>query len=202
MKTYGIGEVEAVLGVKAHVIRYWETVMPGIGPQKDDSGKRRYTLRDVERLSRLKHLIQDKIYTIEGARDALIAGEASLSEDPSGAAFTLLRQVRELRAGMMDLYHGLTEETSPDTEETFPETEGASPDTEVSPLDMEGVFPDTEVSSLDTEGLFPDIEVSSPAPEWSSLDTEESSPDTEGLFPDTEVSSPDTEGPSLDWQDD
>ena len=32
---YSIGDVEALTGVKAHILRYWETIVPGIAPQKD-----------------------------------------------------------------------------------------------------------------------------------------------------------------------
>ena len=38
MKTYSIGEVEELSGVKAHVLRYWEEVIPGFVPQKGVGG--------------------------------------------------------------------------------------------------------------------------------------------------------------------
>jgi DNA-binding transcriptional MerR regulator len=114
MKTYSMGEAEAVIGVKAHVLRYWETIVPGIAPQKDESGKRIYTARDIERLSRLKHLIYEKKYTIEGARDALLAEEASSAESPSAARLKLLHQVSGLRAEMLDLYQALKRQPPPE----------------------------------------------------------------------------------------
>jgi DNA-binding transcriptional MerR regulator len=103
MKTYSIGEVEDIIGVKAHVLRYWETIIPGIAPQKDMSGRRIYTLRDIEKFSRLKYLIQEKKYTIEGARNELIA-ESAKTLAATGDRSEMLRLASEVRSELLDLY--------------------------------------------------------------------------------------------------
>ncbi|MBQ5472644.1 MAG: MerR family transcriptional regulator, partial [Treponema sp.] len=69
---YSIGQIEELTGVKAHILRYWEEVIPGFAPQKDVGGRRIYTQRELELVLRLKYLIYEKKYTIEGARDQLI----------------------------------------------------------------------------------------------------------------------------------
>ena len=69
---FSIGEVEELSGVKAHILRYWEEVIPGFAPQKDIGGRRTYTQRELEIIMRLKFLIYEKKYTIEGARNQLI----------------------------------------------------------------------------------------------------------------------------------
>ena len=38
MASYSIGDVEEITGVKAHVLRYWESVIPGFAPQKNMAG--------------------------------------------------------------------------------------------------------------------------------------------------------------------
>ena len=68
---YSIGEVSRLLGVKPHVIRYWEEEIPFVAPQKTRSGRRMYTERDAQMLLRLKHLLHDRKYTVEGARQRL-----------------------------------------------------------------------------------------------------------------------------------
>ena len=63
--TYSIGEVEELTGIKAHVLRYWEEVIPGFAPQKDMGGRRTYTQREIEMIFRLKYLINEKKFTAE-----------------------------------------------------------------------------------------------------------------------------------------
>ncbi len=58
--TYTIGEVENLTGVKTHILRYWEQVIPGFTPQKDLTGKRLYSQHEVELIFRIKYLINQK----------------------------------------------------------------------------------------------------------------------------------------------
>ena len=60
MATFSIGEIEKLTGIKAHILRYWEEVVPSLTPQKDLGGRRTYSQRDVQIILRLKHLIQEK----------------------------------------------------------------------------------------------------------------------------------------------
>ena len=69
MGQYSIGDVEEISGIKAHVLRYWEEVIPSIRPRKDLGGRRVYSQRDLEVIFRLKYLISEKKFTIEGARN-------------------------------------------------------------------------------------------------------------------------------------
>lgn len=68
---YSISEVSRMTGLKAHVLRYWETEFSQLQPKKNRAGNRIYTLRDIEVVERVKHLLRDEKYTIEGARQAL-----------------------------------------------------------------------------------------------------------------------------------
>ncbi|MFA6506046.1 MAG: MerR family transcriptional regulator [Treponemataceae bacterium] len=69
MAAYQIGEVERLLDVKSHTLRYWEKEMPLLQPRKDVFGRRVYSSRDVTMLLRLKHLLHVRHFTIEGARE-------------------------------------------------------------------------------------------------------------------------------------
>ncbi len=68
---FKIGEVCDVVGVQAHVLRYWETEFPMLSPQKNRSGQRSYRRRDVEIALRIKELLYDDLYTTAGARKKL-----------------------------------------------------------------------------------------------------------------------------------
>lgn len=70
---FKIGEVSELLGVEPYVLRYWETEFPVLSPKKSGTGHRMYRRKDVELLLRIKHLLRDKRYTIEGARQSLHA---------------------------------------------------------------------------------------------------------------------------------
>ena len=68
---FKIGEVSEILGVEPYVLRYWETEFPQLMPKKSGSGHRLFRRKDVELLLRIKHLLYEKRYTIEGARQTL-----------------------------------------------------------------------------------------------------------------------------------
>src|ERR1700681_1007766 len=68
---FKIGEVSELLGVEPYVLRYWETEFPVLSPKKSGTGHRLYRRRDVELLLRIKNLLYEKRYTIQGPRQTL-----------------------------------------------------------------------------------------------------------------------------------
>jgi DNA-binding transcriptional MerR regulator len=78
---FRIGEVSSLLGVETYVLRYWETEFPSLAPKKSGTGHRLYRRKDVELLLRIKHLLYEKRFTIEGARQSL-QGESPKSRAP------------------------------------------------------------------------------------------------------------------------
>lgn len=70
---FKIGEVSELLGVEPYVLRYWETEFSVLSPKKSGTGHRLYRRKDVELLLRIKHLLYEKRFTIEGARQSLQA---------------------------------------------------------------------------------------------------------------------------------
>ena len=97
--TYSIGEVEELTGIKAHVLRYWEEVIPGFAPQKDMGGRRTYTQREVEIIFRLKYLINEKKFTAEGAGQQILEEAQALEENAE-----IIRQIHEARSELADTY--------------------------------------------------------------------------------------------------
>ncbi len=74
---FKIGEVCDIVGVQAHVLRYWETEFPMLSPQKNRSGQRSYRRKDVETALRIKELLYDEMFTIAGARKKLQSEQRS-----------------------------------------------------------------------------------------------------------------------------
>lgn len=68
MNFYSIGEACRLLGVKPHVLRYWEQEIPLLSPRKDSSGKRVYGENDLHVLFRIRYLIYQERLTLEGVK--------------------------------------------------------------------------------------------------------------------------------------
>jgi DNA-binding transcriptional MerR regulator len=79
---FRIGEVSSLLGVEPYVLRFWETEFPSLSPKKSGTGHRLYRRKDVELLLRIKELLYEKKFTIEGARQSLQAESRNKSKAP------------------------------------------------------------------------------------------------------------------------
>jgi DNA-binding transcriptional MerR regulator len=96
--TLYISDVERILKIKAHVIRYWEQEIPLIQPRKDTYGRRVYGDREIQLLLRLKYLLYERRFTLEGAREQLYRELAGDFQD-------LRAGISELRSRLLDLYY-------------------------------------------------------------------------------------------------
>ncbi len=68
---YSISEVSEITKLKAYVLRYWETEFGQLSPPKNRAGNRTYRQKDIEIILKIKDLLYDKKYTIDGARNCL-----------------------------------------------------------------------------------------------------------------------------------
>lgn len=68
---FRIRDVSEIVGVKAYVLRYWESEFPMLTPEKSNSGQRVYKRKDVETLLLIKYLLYSERYSIEGARNRI-----------------------------------------------------------------------------------------------------------------------------------
>jgi DNA-binding transcriptional MerR regulator len=80
---FRIGEVSEIVGVEPYVLRYWESEFPPLAPRKSSSGQRMFRRKDVELLLRIKHLLYDQKFTIEGARKALTSETKGPKRQPA-----------------------------------------------------------------------------------------------------------------------
>jgi DNA-binding transcriptional MerR regulator len=78
-----IGEAATELGLKTHVLRFWETKFDNLRPMKRADGRRYYRPDDMEMLRHLQNLLHVQGLTIRGAIKALDGepGAAEVSED-------------------------------------------------------------------------------------------------------------------------
>jgi len=68
---FKIGEVAQIIGVRPHVLRYWETEFAALRPMKTRGAHRVYRRRDVELAMLVKCMLQDEGLTIAGAKKRL-----------------------------------------------------------------------------------------------------------------------------------
>jgi len=81
---YSISEVSKITEVEQYVLRYWETEFEELKPQKNRAGNRIYTNKDIQLILKIKSLLRDKKYTIEGAKK--IVGNIDQSIDIIGSS--------------------------------------------------------------------------------------------------------------------
>jgi DNA-binding transcriptional MerR regulator len=68
---YSIREVCDLVGLKPHVLRYWESQFPVLNPSKNRSGNRVYQRKEIELILLVQQLLYREKYTIEGAKQRL-----------------------------------------------------------------------------------------------------------------------------------
>ena len=97
MAAYTMAHASELLKLKPHVIRYWETVIPLLKSSKDNYNRRIYSSRDMQILFRLKHLLYERRFTLEGAREELYRELSSDNQD-------IRSRLAMLRSDLLDLY--------------------------------------------------------------------------------------------------
>lgn len=81
-----IGELGEALGIKAHVLRYWEDQFPALSPLKRSGGRRYYRPADVALVREIDRLVNREGYTLRGARSALKDFKPGLAPGVEGGA--------------------------------------------------------------------------------------------------------------------
>ncbi|MEX3605568.1 MAG: MerR family transcriptional regulator [Burkholderia sp.] len=84
---FTIGEVSELCGVKPHVLRYWEQEFTQLRPIKRRGNRRYYQHHEVLLIRRIRELLYEQGFTINGARNWL---------DSHGSNRTMLTEQEEL----------------------------------------------------------------------------------------------------------
>ncbi|MCR4790184.1 MAG: MerR family transcriptional regulator [Treponemataceae bacterium] len=101
MAAFSIVELSEITGVKTHVLQYWEELVPLIKPKKDPNGRKFYSQDDLKVFLRLRYLVNDKKFTIEGAYQQIQCEMAGLvEEDPD----ELHKRLKEIRNDLTEIY--------------------------------------------------------------------------------------------------
>lgn len=76
-KRYKIGQAAKMIGVKTHVLRFWEGEFDNVEPVRTETGQRLYTEENLVVIREIKRLLYDEGLTIEGAKRKLNSREHS-----------------------------------------------------------------------------------------------------------------------------
>ena len=106
---YSIGEISQKTGLKQYVLRYWETEFPQLKPPKNRAGNRTYRQRDIDTILRIKDLLYNQKFTIDGARKMLSGKEDALQNSSdhqdkySEKQQVVIRKIRDDLEGILDI---------------------------------------------------------------------------------------------------
>ena len=101
-----IGEVSEGLGIKPHVLRYWEQQFPMLSPLKRSGGRRYYRPGDISVVTAINTLVNIEGYTLKGAKAALKSADRRQAdrrkgdrrEDAKDGSISVAEALPELKA--------------------------------------------------------------------------------------------------------
>lgn len=96
-KYYAIGEVAIMFKVNASQIRYWENEFDILKPKKNGKGDRFFRPEDVKNLKLIHHLLRERKYTIEGAKDFL------KKNMKASRGFEMIEALQKLKSFLLEL---------------------------------------------------------------------------------------------------
>lgn len=95
---YNIGEAAKMFKVATSLIRYWESEFDILNPGKDEKGNRRYTQDDIENLRLVNHLVKEKGFTLQGAKNVLKEDHIDINTE-----IHTLKSLKKIRSLLVEL---------------------------------------------------------------------------------------------------
>ncbi len=99
---YAIGEVADMFGVNASLIRFWEKEFDVLKPKKNAKGNRLFTQEDVDNLKIIHHLVKDRGYTLQGAREKLKDNKNDVVDNVA-----IIERLQEIKAFLIEIKKSL-----------------------------------------------------------------------------------------------
>jgi DNA-binding transcriptional MerR regulator len=97
---YSIGEVSEMFSVAPSLIRFWESEFEIIQPKKNRKGNRQFTKEDIDNVRTIYHLVKEKGFTLQGAKEMLKNDSQSVKDKME--MLDCLRRVRQFLAEVRD----------------------------------------------------------------------------------------------------
>ena len=94
---YPIGDVAAMFRLNPSLIRYWENEFDILKPKKNAKGDRLFHPEDVKNLKLIYHLLRERKYTLEGAKDFLRHNKDASEK------FEMIRSLQKIKTFLLEL---------------------------------------------------------------------------------------------------
>ncbi len=95
---YTIGEAAEMFAVSTSLIRFWENEFDFLRPHKNSKGDRRFTPENIEQLQLIYHLVKERGFTLQGAKQEIERDQQRIREK-----IDVLRKLRAMRAFLNQL---------------------------------------------------------------------------------------------------
>jgi len=99
---YSIGEVSKMFDVNTSLIRFWEKEFDIIKPKKNKKGNRLFTKQDLENFQIIFHLVKERGYTLQGAKDKL-----KDNKDDVADTVEMVKRLENVKAFLLELKKSL-----------------------------------------------------------------------------------------------
>lgn len=100
---YSIGEVAEQFNVAPSLIRFWESEFDIIQPKKNRKGNRQFTKEDIENVRTIYHLVKEKGFTLQGAKEMLKNDTQSVRDK-----MELLESLKKVRLFLVEVREKLS----------------------------------------------------------------------------------------------
>ena len=98
---YSIGDVAAMFNENTSLIRYWENEFSILKPKKNKKGDRFFRPEDIKNLKMIYHLLRERKYTIEGAKEFLKNNRAA------GEKHEMIESLKKVKLFLIELKNNL-----------------------------------------------------------------------------------------------
>lgn len=95
---YTIGEVADMFNVTKSQIRFWESEFDLLKPHKNSKGDRRFTPKNVDQIQKIHHLLKERGFTINGAKQEIKREKAWKQKKKA-----TLKKLEEIRTFLVEL---------------------------------------------------------------------------------------------------
>ena len=99
---YSIGEVAKLFDVNTSLIRFWEKEFDVLKPKKNKKGNRYFTPEDIEYLKIIYHLVKERGFTLQGAKQKIKENPHDLKENVE-----VIKRLEDIKSQLLNLKNSI-----------------------------------------------------------------------------------------------
>jgi len=99
---YSIGELAKAFNVNTSLLRFWEKEFDILKPRKNAKGNRMFTPEDVKNLKLIFHLVKERGFTLEGAKEHIKTNPKKVQD-----TFEIIRKLENIKTTLINIKNEL-----------------------------------------------------------------------------------------------